>query len=387
MEARRKPEDFLELLEQSKKGRLKIYIGSVAGVGKTFRMLQEAHTLVARGVDIKLAYIETHNRPDTHALVAGLPIIPRKSYDYRGVTIEEMDLDEVLRQKPQVVIVDELAHTNLPLCKNRKRYQDVIDILQAGINVICAFNVQHLESLNDIVKQVTGITVHETIPDHFLKNADQVVNLDLSVEDLIDRLSSGKIYAQEKIEWALGHFFKEENLARLRELALREVAETLDRARPMDTKSAQKDLGAEPSMAGGRLMVCLRTADHSQKPILRKASRLVGRLNTDWFVVYVETPKDAPERIDAEKLRRLYADLHFATELGAQIVHLKAKDQVSAWVQFASENRVSHMAIDRGHYSLWRVITGRGITRRLLDMSTGQDVYILNLRLEKEDHS
>src|SRR5205823_1280345 len=240
---RKRPEDFLELVERAKRGRLKVYIGPAAGVGKTYQMLEEAHALKKRGVDVVLAFIETHGRAETEALVEGLEVIPRRRMDYRGVTVEEMDLDAVLKRHPQLAVVDELAHTNIPGSRNRKRYQDVLELLEAGINVICAFNVQHLESLNDLVKQATDVVVRETIPDSFLKQADQVVNLDLAVEDLIERLRAGKIYSQEKVAWALEHFFKPEKLSMLQENALRIDAEA--QRRLIDTEQKARELGAE----------------------------------------------------------------------------------------------------------------------------------------------
>ncbi len=197
-------------------------------------MLEEAHALRRRGVDIVVGFVETHGRAETEALVAGLEVVPRRQIEYRGVEIEEMSLNNILKRKPEIVIVDELAHTNVPGSHNRKRYQDVLELLDAGINVIGAFNVQHLESLKDIVERVTGVAIRETVPDSFLKQADQVVNLDLSVEDLQERLRAGKIYGADKIGWALEHFFQDANLGHLRELALREVAESVERssARP-----------------------------------------------------------------------------------------------------------------------------------------------------------
>ena len=224
-----RPEDFLELVERTHHGRLKIYLGYAAGVGKTYQMLREAHQLQKRGVDVVLGYIETHGRADTARLIEGLEVVPRKRIEYRGVIVEEMDLEAVLARKPQVAIVDEVAHTNIPGMKNSRRYQDIVELTEAGINVICAFNIQHLESLNDLVGRATGVTVRETVPDTFLKRADQIVTLDLAVEDLLERLRGGKIYAEDKIPWALEHFFKDGNLATLRELVLREVAESLDR--------------------------------------------------------------------------------------------------------------------------------------------------------------
>ena len=225
----RRAEDFLELVERSKRGRLKLYIGFAAGVGKTYRMLQEAHALKARAVDIVVAFVETHGRLETEALVAGLEVVPRRKIEYRGVEIEEMSLNNVLKRDPDVVIVDEIAHTNVPGSRNRKRYQDVMELLDAGINVVGAFNVQHLESLKDIVEKFAGIPIRETVPDSFIRLADQIVNLDLAVDDLQERLRSGKIYQPDKIPWALSHFFQEQNLTRLRELALREVAESVER--------------------------------------------------------------------------------------------------------------------------------------------------------------
>jgi two-component system sensor histidine kinase KdpD len=222
---RRTAQDFLELVERSKRGRLKLYLGFAAGVGKTWRMLEEAHALRRRGTDVVGAFIETHGRAETEALVGDLEIVPRRAVEYRGVVVEEMDLDAVLRRRPAVAIVDEIPHTNVPGSRNRKRHQDVLELLAAGINVIGALNIQHLESLNDLIARNTGVTVRETVPDAFLEQADQVVNLDLAVEDLVDRLKSGKIYPVDKIPWALEHFFRDSNLATLRELSLREVAE------------------------------------------------------------------------------------------------------------------------------------------------------------------
>src|SRR3982751_2497207 len=285
----KRAEDFLELVERARRGRLKLYVGFAAGVGKTYRMLQEAHELRKRGVDAVVAFVEPHGREETIALVEGLEVVPRKRIDYRGVSVEEMDLEAVLARRPQVAVVDEIPHTNVPGSRNRKRWQDVLALLDAGINVIGALNVQHLESLNGLIERATGVVVRETVPDSFLKQADQVVNLDLAVEDLQERLQQGKIYAAEKIPWALSIFFKDVNLATLRELALREVAESLDRA------GLAK--GAPEVKASGRVMVALASNPPRAKTLLSRGSRMAGRLNTDWFVVYVETPDEAPNLI------------------------------------------------------------------------------------------
>src|SRR5512138_427538 len=260
-------QDFLELVERSRRGRLKLYVGFAAGVGKTWRMLEEAHALKRRGVDVVGAFVETHGRAETAALIDDLEVVPRREIEYRGVTVEEMDLDAVLRRAPAVAIVDEIPHTNVPGSKNRKRYQDVLDLLGAGINVIGALNVQHLESLNDLIARNTGVTVRETVPDSFLDEADQIVNLDLAVEDLQERLRAGKIYPTEKIPWALEHFFKDLNLATLRELSLREVAESLDR-----TAAQAARLGDAKTSTRGRVMVALSSNPPHALALLRRGS-------------------------------------------------------------------------------------------------------------------
>ena len=380
-EGRSRPEDFLELVaERAKRGRLKVYIGAAAGVGKTYQMLEEAHALKKRGIDVVLAFIETHGRAETAALIEGLEVIPRRRIAYRGVTVEEMDLDTVLARRPQVAIVDELAHTNLPGCRHRKRYQDALELLDAGINVICAFNVQHLESLNDLVKQATNVTVRETVPDSFLRQADQVVNLDLAVEDLLDRLRAGKIYGQERIPWALEHFFKPENLSILREIALREVADSIDR-----TVSAQIPANevARRAAASERVMVCLSSHSPHGTTLLRRGSRMAGRLNTDWFVVFVETPHEKLLRIDAEAQRHLLENEQKARELGAQVVRLQAKDPVSALIEFAHAHGVAHLIVGRSRQPWWRQLLGQSVTLRLAREAEGLDLHIVSLESEE----
>jgi len=371
---RPRPEDFLELIEQRKRGRLKLYIGFAAGVGKTYRMLEEAQALHRRGVDVVLGFVESHGRADTEKLTEGLPQIPRRKFDYRGVIVEEMDLDAVLARKPDIAVVDELAHTNVPLCRNKKRYQDVLELLAAGINVIGTFNIQHLESLNDLVERVTGVTVRETIPDSFLRSADQVVNLDLSVEDLQERLKAGKIYAPEKIQQALTSFFQQENLSTLRELALREVAETLDRA------SGARRPGDEPApgSALGRVMVCLSSFPPHAATLLRRGSRMAGRLNTDWFVVYIETPKEAPQLIDAEAQRHLLANMDKARELGAEVVRLHSKEPVPALIDFARSHGVGLIIVGRSHLPKWRSLFTLSTDLRLVREAHGIDVQVVS---------
>lgn len=369
-------EDFLELVERAKRGRLKVYIGPAAGVGKTYQMLEEAHALKKRGVDVVLGFIETHGREETAALVVGLEEIPRRQLSYRGVMIEEMDLDAILARRPQVAIVDELPHTNAPGSRNRKRYQDVLELLEAGINVICAMNVQHLESLNDLVKQATGVTVRETVPDSFLKQADQVVNLDLAAEDLLDRLRAGKIYGAEKITWALQHFFKSDNLSILREIALREVAENVERSVATHNTTSEETRKAP---ASDRVMVCLSSRSPAGTTLLRRGSRMAGRLNTDWYVVFVETPRETPQQMSAEAQRVLLENEQKARELGAQVVRLHAPDPVPALLDFARMHGVVHLIVGRSYQPWWRQLLGSSVTLRLAKEADGFDVHIISL--------
>ena len=374
-------QDFLTLLERAKRGRLKLYIGFAAGVGKTYRMLEEAHALGKSGVDVALAFIETHGRAETGALIAGLELIPRRSVEYRGVAVEEMDLDAVLKRKPKIAIVDELAHTNVPGCRNKKRYQDVIELLDAGIHVIGAFNIQHLESLNDLVARNAGVQIRETVPDSFLKQADQVVNLDLAVEDLVERLNAGKIYPKEKVAWALEHFFKGDNLATLRELSLREVAESLDRTATARAQAA--DATRRPN-AGGRVMVAMSSYPPHAATLLRRGSRMAGRLSQDWFVVYVETPGESPDRIDAEVQRHLHDNIQQAKELGAEVVRLKGADPVDVILDFARSHSVGHIIVGRSHQPWWRQLLGRSVPIRLVKDGGGFDIHIVSLEDEEQ---
>ncbi len=371
------PQDFLELVERGKRGRLKLYLGFAAGVGKTWRMLEEAHALKQRGVDVVGALVETHGRPETAALVRDLEIVPRRNVEYRGVVVEEMDLDAVLARKPAVAVVDEIPHTNVPGSRNAKRWQDVLALLGAGVNVIGALNIQHLESLNDLILRNTSVRVRETVPDAFLLEADQVVNLDLAVEDLLERLQAGKIYPREKIPWALEHFFRDPNLATLRELSLREVAETLDRS------AAQAALkGAEATATRGRVLVCLSSNPPHALALLRRGSRMAGRLNTDWYVVYVETPSEAPDRIDSENQRHLLENVEKARELGAEVVRLKSDDPAAAILDFARTHRVSDLIVGRTAQPRWRTLLRRTVLQRIVDDGAGMDVHVVSFEAD-----
>lgn len=378
-EANEPAQDFLSLVQRRDRGRLKLYLGFAAGVGKTYRMLEEAHALRRRGVDIVLALVETHGRADTARLVEGLEQVPRRTIEYRGVTVEEMDLDAVLARKPKIAVVDELAHTNVPGSRNKKRYQDVLALLDAGVNVIGAFNIQHLDSLNDLVSKNAGVQVRETVPDSFLEQADQLVNLDLAVEDLLERLEAGKIYPSDKVPWALQHFFQDGNLSTLRELSLREVAESLDRSAARRQAPAE---AARPS-ASARVMVCLSSHPPHAATLLRRGSRMAGRLSSDWFVVYVETPREAPDRIDAEVQRHLHENIATARELGAEFVRLQGTDPVASLLDFARAHGVGHILIGRSHQPWWKQLLGRSVPLRLVREASGFDVHIVSFSDEE----
>ncbi len=330
MENRPAPERFLELIREQQRGRLKVYLGFAAGVGKTYEMLQEGQRLKKRGVDVVIGIVETHGRPETAAQIDDLEQIPRRRIEYRGVVLEEMDLDALLKRRPQVALVDELAHTNAPGSRNAKRYQDVQELLQAGIHVISTLNIQHLESLYDIVESCTGVKVKERVPDYVLGLADQLVNVDLSAEDLQDRLRAGKVYPPERIETALNHFFTQENLTRLREMALEEVRYLLDRRR--QTQSA------EAPTPSGRVMVCLSSRSPNPHVLLRKGARLADRLHAPWYAVYIRTPKEDPVRVDAATQRRIGDTLALAHQLGAVPLSYAGKDFASAVAEFVLDN-------------------------------------------------
>ena len=371
--ARSRSEDFLDLVRRSREGRLKVFLGPAAGSGKTYRMLEEAHELVRRGVDVVIGVIDTHGRPDTAALVGNLEQVRLRRIEYRGVSLGELDVDAVIARAPEIALVDEVAHTNAPGSGNRKRYEDILDLLRAGISVYCAFNVQHLESLNDVVKRATGVTVHEKVPDSFLRRADQIVNIDLPEEDLLERLRGGKVYPADRVDWALGHFFTPENLEGLRELALREVAEAIGR-----TPAGRKPETREAGLTSGRLMLCMSSDPPHMKSLLRRASRMAGRLNVHWYAVYVETPREDPTRIDAAVQRQLFEAQQTARDLGADVQHIKAHDPVDGILEFARANGVTDIVIGRSEQPWYKQRFGRTVPQRLVREARGFDLHLLS---------
>jgi two-component system, OmpR family, sensor histidine kinase KdpD len=363
-EQRRAPEEFLGLVPNLRDGRLKIYLGGAAGVGKTYRMLDEAHLLRARGHDVVIGFIETHNRAETIARIGDLEQVPLRDVPYHEVHLMEMDPDAIIARKPEYVIVDELAHSNAPGSRHNKRYQDVEYLLDHGINVITAMNVQHLESLRGVVKRITGVEVKETVPDRFLTRADEIVTVDVSVEELRDRLRSGKIYPQERIESALKNFFKPANLASLRELALREVAR--DQARNREQTEELKRDGGRRTAVGERVMVCLSANPDGTQALLRKAARGANRLNAEWYAVHVETSKESIQKISTAAFRALLDNINLAADLGAETVWLKSDDVPKALLDFAHEKKISRIVIGRTRPTLWNRLRGNSVTNRLL---------------------
>ncbi len=376
-------DNFLRLIRRSQRGRLKIYLGYAAGVGKTYQMLLEGHRIMQDGVDLAVGLVETHGRAETEALVAGLPVIPRRKVTHRGIVIEEMDLDAILARHPGVVLVDELAHTNVPGSRNAKRYQDVEELLAAGIHVISTLNIQHLESLYETVERATAVKVRERIPDRVVAEADQIVNVDITIEDLRRRLKEGKVYTKERISTALDHFFRPPNLEQLRELTLRELAAQIDARRrdPLD-----QDIPSSPD----QVMVCLSSRGPNSAALLRYASRLAGRLNRNWYAVYVQTSQERPTVIDATTQRLLSNTLTLAQQLGATVFTYKGEDVVNTILQFAREYRVGHIVIGSPGRKLpfWKRLRGEtSVVERLITEGNGLTVVVLDTRAILEERS
>jgi two-component system sensor histidine kinase KdpD len=373
-----KADMFLRMIRRAQRGRLKVYLGYAAGVGKTYQMLLEGRRLREEGIDMVVGLAETHGRIETERLLDGLEIIPRRRQEYRSIFAEEMDVDAVLTRKPQVALIDELAHTNVPGSRNEKRYQDVQDVLAAGIHVITTLNIQHLESLYDTVEKAVGVKVRERLPDSVIAEADQIVNVDLSTEDLRERLKEGKVYTTERIDVALGHFFKASNLEKLRELNLRELASQIDLRRRETSEE-------EASSAPDQVMVCLSSQGPNSEKLLRYASRLAGRLNRNWYAVYVQTPAEEPTVVEASTQQIISGTLTLAKQLGAMVFTYKGEDIVNTLLQFAREYRVGHMVVGSpGVTSFWQKLRRQtGIVERLIHHAKGITVTVLDTRREE----
>jgi two-component system sensor histidine kinase KdpD len=368
-----KPELFLDLIRRQQRGRLKIYLGFAAGVGKTFDMLQEGNRLRRQGIDVAIGFVETHGRVETIAQIGELEQVPRRRIEYHGIVLEEMDIDAVLARRPTITLVDELAHTNAPGSRNPKRYQDVEELIRAGISVITTLNIQHLESLHDIVERATGVRVKERIPDYVVTMADQIVNVDLSAEDLRERLQAGKIYPAERVQTAMENFFAPDKLTQLRELAMEEIAYRLDRHRREDEQRR-----GETSSGSERVMVCLSSRSPRADALLRKASRIADRMGAPWYAVYVRTPREALEQIDAATQRQVDNNLDLARQLGGTSLPFQGADVVSTIASFVKEYGITHIIVGRSRQPWYRRWFGRSILDRLLQTVPGIDVIVVD---------
>ncbi|MDR6945228.1 sensor protein KdpD [Mucilaginibacter pocheonensis] len=368
----RSVEHFLELIKRSRRGKFKVYIGMSAGVGKTYRMLLEAQALLRNGIDVKIGYIETHNRKETLAQLEGLPVIPRRKLFYKGKELEEMDLKAIISLRPEVVIVDELAHTNIEGSNNEKRWQDVMEILNAGINVISAVNIQHMESLNEEVQRITGTAINERIPDKVLQMADEVVNIDLTADELIDRLKEGKIYDEKKVPLALNNFFQSERILQLRELALREVANQVERK--IDTE-IPKSIKLRPEL----FLACISTNDSSAKIIIRKTARLASYYRSKWFVLYVQTSKESGDKINLASQRHLINNMKLATQLGGQVLKVKG-DQIAKCIwETAEKYDITTICIGKPRFKFYQLIMKTAVFTQLLNKMSETDIDLVIL--------
>ncbi len=343
-----------------------------AGVGKTYRMLQEAHSLLKNGIDIKIGFIETHNRKETHELLAGLPVVPRRKLFYKGKELEEMDVQAIINLRPEVVIVDELAHTNIEGSKNEKRWQDVIEILDAGINVISAVNIQHIESLNESVKNITGIEVKERIPDSVLAQADEVVNIDLTADELITRLKEGKIYEVGKIEMALRNFFKGEHILQLRELALKEVASQVER-------KVETEVIKNKNIRQEKLMACISSNEKTAKRVIRKTARLANYYNSKWFVLYVQLPDESADKIALDKQRHLINNFKLATELGGEVLKIEHTRISKAIIEQAELKKITTVCIGKPRMNFLKIILSTNVFKELLNKLSSSDIDLIIL--------
>lgn len=365
---------FAEILERKRKGSLKIYLGYAAGVGKTYSMLQEAHRLLQDGYDVVSGYVELHERPATLGLLTGLEQLPPRLCTIASATFKELDVSAVIARKPQVVLVDELAHTNAAGCSNAKRYEDVLEILDHGINVISTLNVQHLESVAARVEKITGVPVRERLPDVVLHRADQIVNVDVTKEELRERLRMGRVYVKAQIEPALAGFFSYKNLSFLRELCLREVSG--DQSRRIEAQALLSREAAGDAVEA--VMVALSSAPTDAETLIRRGVRMAHQMGSPCYVVYVQRPSEAPARIDAGLQRRLQNNLKLATTLGAVVLKLEGSDVAETLANFASEHNIRHAVFGKSRLSpLLERLRGSFLLAFLHD-SVGVDVHIVN---------
>jgi two-component system sensor histidine kinase KdpD len=363
---------FLSLIRNARRGKFKVYIGMSAGVGKTYRMLQEAHSLLANGVDLQIGFVETHGRKETVKLTEGLPIFPRRKLFYRGKELDEMDVQGIINLHPEVVVVDELAHTNIEGSKNEKRWQDVVDLLEAGINVISAVNIQHLESINADVQDITGVEIQERIPDRVLQMADEVVNIDLTADELVARMKAGHIYAPDKVEIALNNFFQPEKILQLRELALREVAHQVER-------KIDAEVPKNVKYRTEKFLACISSNDQTAKTVIRKTARLASYYNATWYILYVQTPDEDTEKINLAAQRHLINNFKIATELGGTVIQVKSPNIAQTILDVAEQQEITTVCIGKPHLSLWRIILNTNLFNQLLTKLSATEVDLIIL--------
>lgn len=352
--------------EMAPQGSLKIFFGYAAGVGKTYAMLEAAHQAQKEGIDVVVGYVEPHARPDTLALLTGLEVLPNQAIDYRGIQLRDFDLDQALRRKPQLILVDELAHNNAPGCRHTKRYQDVEELLQAGVNVYTTVNVQHLESLNDLVSSITGITVNERIPDRVFDRASQVELVDIEPNELVKRLQAGKVYREGQARRALQNFFTPENLAALREIAMRRTADQLNR-------SAVQKGNQKSARAGEHILICLSSSPSNAK-VIRTAARMADAFHSGFTALFVQTPET--KELSGENMKRLRGNLHLAEQLGAQISTVYGTDPAVQIAEYARVSGVTKIVMGRINHKQNPITRKKSLADRLIEL-TDLDVYII----------
>jgi two-component system sensor histidine kinase KdpD len=384
-EKRPRPESFLELIRQEGKGNLKIFLGFAPGVGKTYRMLQEAHQLKQKGVDVVVGVVDTHGRIDTEKLLEGLEQIPQRKVNYKGHELLDMDMDAVLMRLPELVIIDELAHTNAPGGHNGKRWQDVEECLAMGINAMTTMNVQHIESLNDDIARTTKVRVTETVPDRFLSElADEIVDVDLPVDELLGRLEEGKIYPKDSVATALRNFFQSHKLTALREFSLREVAKSVG------AKGAKKESTLSKESRGEvpkeRVLVAMSPNSTNAGVLIRKGGRLAGELNTDWDVIYVESPKNNERTRTIQETQRLHDNMDLARSLGAKTVKIEGQVIAHEILEYARENRIGKIVIGKTYHPWYKRFFRDDIMDHILRESGPIDVYVVSFERPKRSH-
>jgi two-component system, OmpR family, sensor histidine kinase KdpD len=372
----------IKLERQQEPARLRVYIGAAPGVGKTYDMLNDAYRMKhQQGLDVVIGLVDPHERKETADRIRDLEIIPQRVIPYRGVNLNEMDLDAILARHPHTVIVDELAHTNVPGCRNRKRYEDVLELLDAGINVMTAVNIQHLETLNDAVNRSANTIIRETVPDNFLKRANEVVNVDVTVDELRSRLRQGKIYAAEKIEQSLANFFRKGNLNMLRELSLRTTAEQVGN----QASEYRRNQGLEQAPIPEKVMVCLSARPGSER-LLRVGARIAGRLASNWYAVYV-TPPDDKGHSDPEAFHRLEEYERMARDLGAQVVSLTDRHVADALIRFAQQESISHVVFGQSARTRWDIFLRGSILNRFLSEVRDVTVQVVPMQKQQQHRS